>query len=55
MVLNGEDRYMWFVYEDNVIVYAHTDIDVVTRWTKDANIKNPIIVKSVDRRLNRGR
>ena len=55
MVLNSEDKYIWFVYEDNVVVYAHADVEVATQWAKDAGTKNPIIVKSADRRHNRGR
>jgi len=55
MVLNSEDKYIWFVYEDNVVVYAHADVEVAAQWAKDANIKDPMIVKSADRRHNRGR
>ena len=43
-------KYIWFVYEDNVVVYAHTDLLEATRWAKEADIKNPIIIKSADRR-----
>ena len=52
---DSEDKYMWFVYEDNVVVYANSDPEVATQWAEDAKIRNPIIVKSVDRRYNRGR
>ena len=55
MVLNSEDKYIWFVYEDNVVVYANSDVEVATQWAEDAKIRNPIIVKSADRRYNRGR
>ena len=52
---NSEDKYIWFVYEDNVVVYANSDVEVATQWAEYAKIRNPIIVKSADRRYNRGR
>ena len=46
---NGK-KYIWFIYEDNVVVYATEDLLEATRWAKEKEVKNPIIIKSADRR-----
>ena len=43
-------KYIWFIYEDNVVVSAHEDLLEAIRYAKDKGIKNPIIIKSADRR-----
>ena len=52
LMVNSEDKYIWFIYEDNVVVYATEDLLEATRWTKGKEVKNPIIIKSADRRHN---
>ena len=52
LMVNSEDKYIWFIYEDNVVVYATEDLLEATRWAKEKEVKNPIIIKSADRRHN---
>jgi hypothetical protein len=49
-----KNKYVWFIYEDNVVVSAHEDLLEAIRYAKEKGITNPIIIKSADRR-NGGR